>query len=109
VSHRAGKWYRVAVDVQVPRRFIAAVEFWRVRIVATAEHAEPDRVWFERALKAGAQGVVSPDRDLEILCYDHRLRWLQLPYGRSFRDARELAYFIRHRMRAPDAAMLKLP
>lgn len=60
-----------------------------VAVAVAAGTGEEDRVWFARARAAEVAAVLSPDHDLEILCYDHRVPWVQLP-GESGWTADEL-------------------
>lgn len=70
---------RIAVDIQ-----FGDGDVWNLRrqgfdVVVRAEHAEPDRDWFARAMAAGAEFVCSPDSDLEILAYDANVRFVKVP------------------------------
>ena len=64
---------KIAVDVCVGRVGANILRRAGHVIVVTAGHGEGDEDWFARALAAGADVIISTDRDLEILCYDNRL------------------------------------
>jgi hypothetical protein len=66
----------IAVDVGVGR---VGAQLLRDcgHVVIEAEHCEMDRVWFHRARELGAELFVSPDSDIEILCYDHNIRFVK--------------------------------
>lgn len=55
----------VAVDVQVSARSIATLERAGFRVAVAAEHGEPDRRWFVRAVAAGCDVVVTPDHEVQ--------------------------------------------
>ncbi len=82
---------KIAVDVQVGRRGVAQLRA-AGHDVLKADHGEPDREWFARAQAWGAELVVSPDGDLEILCYDNRVAFFKVRVakkhgGRDIADA----------------------
>ncbi len=72
---------RVAVDVIVGRVGVKLLRAAGHVVVAEAQPAEPDRDWFARALKHGAEFVIAADKDLSILCYDHRVEFFRANAG----------------------------
>lgn len=70
---------RIAADVQVGARCRAGARRLGVDVVVSARRAEPDEQWFRRAMLARVRAVASPDYDLERLCRDAGVPWIQLP------------------------------
>ena len=68
---------RIAVDVCIGNRGVRRLREAGHEVVVIAEHAESDRRWFGRVIEADAEVIVSGDSDLEILCYDHRIRFIR--------------------------------
>jgi hypothetical protein len=64
---------KIAVDVCIGPRAQQHLRDAGHEVVAAAEHGEPDRQWFARALQAGVEIVISADSDIEILAYDARV------------------------------------
>ncbi len=64
----------IAVDVCVGRVGVRHLRDLG-HVVIEAEHGESDRSWFARALEHGVDLVVSADVDIEILAYDHNVRF----------------------------------
>jgi hypothetical protein len=73
---------KIAVDVCVGKKGVAILRAAGHEVLE-AEHAEPDRDWFARALKAGVDLVIANDRDLEILCYDANVQFFRVWRGHS--------------------------
>jgi len=59
---------KVVVDVSVGRRGVRRLRDAGHEVIE-AEHGEMDRAWFLRAGR-DVEAVISPDRDLEVLCND---------------------------------------
>jgi len=74
---------RVAVDVCVGRKGINRLREAAHEVVVEALPCESDRDWFTRALIARAEVVISTDRDISILCYDHRVDFFRARPGHS--------------------------
>lgn len=74
---------RIAVDVCIGRDGVSLLRWFGHDVVVEAEHCEADRDWFARALKAGAELVISPDVDLEILAYDYNVKFFRPKSGQS--------------------------
>jgi hypothetical protein len=74
---------KVAVDVGVGRRGIRMLQRAGHEVVVKAEPGETDGSWFFRAMNAGAEIIISPDRDLNILGYDHKVRVFKQRRGHS--------------------------
>lgn len=72
---------RIAVDVCIGIAGIHHLRNLNHYVVVAAEHGEPDREWFARALAAGAEVVISPDSDLEALCHDHNIAFFRVRQG----------------------------
>jgi hypothetical protein len=68
---------KVAVDTCVGKKGIKILLAAGHAVVVVAEAAEADRVWFARALERGATHVIAADNDLEILCYDHSIKFFR--------------------------------
>lgn len=68
---------KIAIDTCVGIRGRLFLERAGHDVVVEAERGEMDQIWFARALKAGAELVVSADSDLEIHCYDHRIEFFR--------------------------------
>jgi hypothetical protein len=73
---------KIAVDVCIGKAGVRLLR-WFGHDVIEAEHCEQDRDWFKRALDAGVELVISPDSDLEILAYDHRVKFYRPKRGLS--------------------------
>jgi hypothetical protein len=87
---------RIAVDVCVGRRGVKML-LDAGHDVFCAEHAEPDREWFARAMKWGVELVVAADSDIEILAYDANVRFFCAAQGDNDREiARKVLYEIEH-------------
>lgn len=84
---------KIAVDTCVGHRGVALLRSAGHEVVTQAEHGEPDRTWFARARGAGAEVVVSPDADIEILCYDYAVPFFRARQGDS--DADKVARLLR--------------
>lgn len=80
---------RVAVDVVVGRIGIKLLRAAGHDVVVEAERCEPDLKWFTRAKLAGAEFVISADKDLSILCYDNRVEFFRVRVGHSGRVTAE--------------------
>lgn len=74
---------KLAIDVCIGIRGAKRLRDAGHEVVVIAEHAERDEDWFARALAADVDILVSADSDLEILCYDHRVRFLRAKVGLS--------------------------
>ncbi len=74
---------KIAIDVCIGKRGVKLLEGAGHQIIVEAESGEMDRVWFERAPREGVDLVVSPDSDLEILCYDHAVPFFKVKRGHS--------------------------
>ncbi len=74
---------KVAIDTCVGKRGRALLELAGHTVVVEAENAEPDHDWFARAKVAGVEIVISSDSDLEIICWDSRVRFYQAKQGCS--------------------------
>lgn len=74
---------KIAVDVCIGKVGVRHLRDVGHEVVAVAEHGEMDRSWFERAVTAGAELIVSPDSDLEILAYDYNLKFFRPKRGCS--------------------------
>lgn len=61
---------RVAVDVHIGIHGAAELRNAGHEVVVIAAAGESDREWFARAMRMRTDAVISPDTDLEILCYD---------------------------------------
>lgn len=61
----------VAVDVCIGKRGVQMLRD-AGHTVIEAEHGEPDREWFDRAIRANARLFVAADNDIRILAYDNR-------------------------------------
>lgn len=70
---------KIAVDVQFGAGEVLCLKLAGFEVVVRAEPSEPDWLWFRRAQAAGVEMVCSPDSDLEILAYDHRVRFAKVP------------------------------
>lgn len=68
---------RVAVDVGVGRQGVRILQAAGHVVVVEAQPAESDRDWFERAVERAVECVISADKDLAILCYDHRVKFFR--------------------------------
>ena len=68
---------KIAVDVCVGKKGIARLREAGHEVLE-AMQAEPDREWFARALAWGVELVVSPDSDLNILCYDANIPFIRV-------------------------------
>lgn len=68
---------RVAADVVVGRVGVKLLRAAGHDVVVEAQPAEADRDWFARALEHGAEFVIAADKDLSILCYDHRVEFFR--------------------------------
>jgi hypothetical protein len=76
---------RLAIDVGIAHRATRALLDHDISIQYAAIHAEPDAVWFKAAVEAGIDAVVSPDADLEVLCYDARIPHMRIPLWQNLR------------------------
>lgn len=76
---------RVAVDVCVGRVGIDLLHAAGHVVIVEAQHGEPDRDWFARAREHDVEVVIAADKDLAILCYDHRVEWFRAQPGDSGR------------------------
>lgn len=74
---------RVALDVTVGNAGATILREWGHEIVSIAEPGEPDRAWFQRAIRRGVQVVIAMDVDLEILCYDNCVEFFRHRQGES--------------------------
>lgn len=72
---------RVAVDVCVGHRGIALLRNEGHEVVAIADEGERDDTWFRRAMRLGAEAVISTDTDIEILCYDANIKFFRALQG----------------------------
>lgn len=72
---------RVAVDVIIGNVGIRRLQAAGHDVVAVAQPAEPDRVWFDRARAAGVEFVIAVDSDLAILCHDHNVAFYRARWG----------------------------
>ena len=68
---------RVAVDVCVGRAGIRLLRAAGHEVVAEAQPGEPDHAWFARAQALGVEYVIAADKDLAVLCYDHRVEFFK--------------------------------
>jgi hypothetical protein len=80
---------RVAVDVLVGRVGIDRLRAAGHDVVAEAQPGEPDRDWFARACDRGVEFVIAADKDLSILCYDHRVEFFKAKSGHKGRVTAE--------------------
>ena len=62
----------LGLDVCVPLRVVDQLQNRHI-VCILARHAEADEAWFARARAAHAAAMIAHDRDIEILCYDHRV------------------------------------
>lgn len=88
---------KLAVDVCIGNRGIKKLREAGHDVVVVAEHAESDRDWFARALAAGAEVIVSADRDLEILAYDQRIKFVR---AKNERRGTENALRVIHKLQS---------
>lgn len=78
---------RVAVDTCIsPKHHRLLVDSGHT-VVVSAESGESDTSWFERALLAGVEAIISPDADLSILAYDANIVFFRPKKGESSKDA----------------------
>lgn len=80
---------RVAVDVGVGRLGVRLLRAAGHVVVVEAQPAESDRDWFARALKHDVECVIAADKDLAILCYDHRVKFFRAKAGHRGRITAE--------------------
>lgn len=80
---------KIAVDICIGRRGIAALEAAGHQVVWCAEHGERDEIWFAQAMRRGAALFISADRDIEILCWDHNVEFFKVEQFESDVDAVE--------------------
>jgi hypothetical protein len=74
---------KIAVDVTIGKRGIRLLEAAGHEVVVEAAPGEQDHDWFERALARGVELVIAIDRDLNVLCYEHRVRLFRQKTGHS--------------------------
>lgn len=72
---------KLALDVHFGRRHQRALVDAGHEVVVQAAESETDESWFRRAVRAGAEMVISPDHDLLSLCREEGVRWCQVPSG----------------------------
>jgi predicted nuclease of predicted toxin-antitoxin system len=76
---------KIAVDTCIGRVGANLLRAAGHVVVVTAAEGERDDEWFARALAAGAEFIISTDRDLQILCYDNRVSFFRARKGHSGR------------------------
>lgn len=83
LAESKGNVMRVAIDVCIGRAGADLLRWYGHDVVVEAEHGEMDRDWFMRALRAGVDLIISPDSDLEILAYDHNVKFYRPRRGHN--------------------------
>lgn len=68
---------RVALDTCIGKRGEKLIRDSGHEVVAVAEEAEPDQSWFNKALAKDVEVIIACDADLEILCYDNKIRFFK--------------------------------
>lgn len=80
---------RIAVDVLVGRVGIKLLHAAGHEVVVEAQPAEADEAWFARARTLDVEFVIAADKDLSILCYDHRVEFFKAKSGHRGRVTAE--------------------
>ena len=74
---------RIALDVQFSKQDVWMLKELGFDVVCVAAKGEPDIAWMERAVEQGVEMSCSPDSDVEIYAYDHRIGFCKVPGSHS--------------------------